>query len=91
MNKELFAKNINISALRSISILKTLIRGGMIMDITLDVARTSINLSEFKVQQAIDISMLKKTMETQEMQAENLIKDLPESLQLTGSIIDVKA
>jgi len=63
----------------------------MIMDITLDVARTSINLSEFKVQQAIDISMLKKTMETQEMQAENLIKDLPESLQLTGSIIDVKA
>ena len=61
------------------------------MEITLDIARASMSLSEFRFQHAIDIAMLKKTMEMQELQAEYLISKLPEVAPPSGSIIDVKA
>ena len=61
------------------------------MSIVMDVTNSSISLSEIKFRQAIDIAMLKKTMELQELQVEYLVKDLPDVAPPSGSIIDVKA
>jgi len=61
------------------------------MSIVMDVANASISMSEFKFRQAIDIAMLKKTIELQELQVEYLINDLPDVTPPSGSIIDVKA
>ena len=61
------------------------------MSVAMDIASASINLNEFRLKQAVEISMLKKTMELQELQVEYLIKDLPDIAAPSGSIIDVKA
>jgi hypothetical protein len=61
------------------------------MSIVTDIASASINLSELKFKQAVDIAMLKKSIEMQELQAEFLINDLPGAAPQSGSIIDVKA
>jgi len=57
----------------------------------MDVASASMSINEFKFKQAVDVAMLKKTIELQELQAEYLIKDLPDIQPPSGSIIDVKA
>jgi len=63
----------------------------MIMSIELSIARASMGLNEFKMQQAVQIEMLKKTMEMQEMQIQSLIGKLPDIPSVTGSIVDTKA
>lgn len=61
------------------------------MSIELSIARASMGLNEFKMQQAVQIEMLKKTMEMQEMQIQSLIGKLPDIPSVTGSIVDTKA
>jgi len=61
------------------------------MSIEMSIARTAITLNEMKLQQAVHFSMLKKTMELQEMQMETLIGKLPEVAAPAGSFIDTKA
>ena len=61
------------------------------METTLDAARTGMSLSELRFQQAIEIAMLKKTMELQELQADYLVNQLPDVTLPSGSLIDVKA
>ena len=61
------------------------------MSIEMSIARTAIALNEMKLQQAVHYSMLKKTMELQEMQMETLIGKLPEVALPSGSIVDTKA
>lgn len=59
------------------------------MSIELSIARASMDLSEFRVQQAVDIAMVKKTMELQEQQIESLISNLPAVAPPSKNIIDV--
>ena len=61
------------------------------MSITLDIARASMARSELKVKQAVDISMMKKSMELQETQLQALVNQLPNVAALSGSKIDTKA
>ena len=61
------------------------------MSITLDIARTSMALSEYKVQQAVDISMIKKSMEVQEQQMESLLSQISGVVPSVGSKIDTRA
>ena len=60
------------------------------MSIEMSIARTAMTMSEFKLQQAVNIEMLKKTMELQEMQVSSLIGRLPD-ISSAGNIIDTKA
>jgi len=59
------------------------------MSIELSIARASMDLSEFRIQQAIDITMIKKNMELQEQQIESLISNLPAVTPPSRNIIDV--
>ena len=61
------------------------------MSIEMSIARTSMSLSEFKLQQALQTEMMKKTMEMQEMQIQSLISKLPDVTSAAGSIVDTKA
>ena len=61
------------------------------MSITLDIARTGMALSEYKVQQAVDISMIKKSMEVQEQQMESLLSQISGVVPSVGSKIDTRA
>ena len=60
------------------------------MDIILDIARASLNLGEVRAQQSVDVALMRKTIEFVEVQAENLIDVMPNTLSLSGNIIDVK-
>lgn len=60
------------------------------MSMELSIARASMDLSEFKVQQAVDIAMIKKTMEVQEQQIESLISNLPDVVPPSKHFVDVK-
>ena len=60
------------------------------MSIEMSIAQASMSMSEFKLQQAVDLTMIKKTMELQEMQIESLISNLPDVAPPSQSIIDVK-
>jgi len=48
-------------------------------------------LSEYKVQQAVDISMIKKSMEVQEQQMESLLSQISGVVPSVGSKIDTRA
>ena len=61
------------------------------MSIEMSIARTAMSINEFKLQQAANIEMLKKTMELQEMQVEALIGKLPDVAMPSGSMIDTRA
>ena len=61
------------------------------MSIEMSIAQASMRLNEFKLQQAADIAMIKKTMELQELQIESLISNLPDVAPPCQSTIDVKA
>ena len=61
------------------------------MSIELSIARASMNLCDFKVQQAVDIEMIKKTMDIQEQQIESLISNLPVVAPPPMHKIDVRA
>jgi len=61
------------------------------MSITLDIARASMSLSEMKVKQAVDVSMMKKSMDLQEKQMESIIAGLSVVASMSGRIIDTKA
>ena len=61
------------------------------MSIELSIARASMNLSEFKAQQAVDVAMIKKTMDIQEQQIESLLSNLPAVAPPPMHKIDVKA
>lgn len=61
------------------------------MSITLDVARMSMALSEFKFKQAVDISMVKKSMELQEQQIEALLSKISDAAPVSGGKIDTRA
>ena len=69
----------------------TILKRRQNMDIVSSVAQTSMSLSAFKVQQSVDIAMLKKTMELQELEIECLLGKMPDITQAVGSIIDVRA
>ena len=61
------------------------------MNITLDIARTSMALSEYKFKQSVDVSMIKKSMELQEKQIESLLIKLSDTVPPDGIKIDTKA
>ena len=65
------------------------------MDLVSSIASASMSISQFKVQQAVQVSMLKKTMDSQEAAMTALVQDMLPSVnvtpQTTGNIIDVFA
>ena len=65
--------------------------GGWNMSIEMSIARAATAMNEFKLQQALQIEMLKKTMELQELQVSALIGKLPDISGAAGGIVDVKA
>lgn len=66
------------------------------MDLTMSIASASMTLSEFKTQQALDVTMMRKVMDLQEVQALSLIESIPEMPNvpdptgMTGRMIDVR-
>jgi len=61
------------------------------MSIEMSIANTAMKMSEMKVQQAVNIEMIKKAMEVQELELAALIGKLPDVSASHGGIIDVKA
>ena len=61
------------------------------MSITLDIARTSMALSEYKFKQAVDVSLIKKSIDLQEQQIESLISKISDVVPSSGGKIDTKA
>lgn len=65
------------------------------MDLVSSIASASMSLSQFKVQQSVQISMLKKTMDTQEAAMTALVQDMMPSASVappsSGHIVDVLA
>jgi hypothetical protein len=62
------------------------------MDLTMSIASLSTQISQSNLSQAVDIAMMKKTMETQEASAENLIQMLSSAVPPSfGHKIDVRA
>ena len=61
------------------------------MSIEMSIANAAMSLNQIKLQQAVHIEMLKKTMELQELQITSLISQLPDVSGPSGGIIDVKA
>jgi len=61
------------------------------MSFEMSIVRAAMTMNEFKLQQAVNISMLKKTMELQELSILPLICALPDVTPPSESIIDVKA
>ena len=61
------------------------------MSYDMSIARAAMTMNEFKLQQAVNIEMLKKTMELQELSILPLISQMPNAAPPSGSVIDVKA
>jgi len=66
-------------------------KGGLYMSYDMSIARAAMTMNEFKLQQAVNIEMLKKTMELQELSILPLISQMPNAAPPSGSVIDVKA
>ncbi len=62
------------------------------MDLTMSIAAMSMSMSTAKVQQQVNISMLKKSMENQETSAANLLNMIKTpAVMKPGSTFDVYA
>jgi len=61
------------------------------MSIEASIANASMSLNAFKLQQAVEISVMKKTMELQELQIQALISNLPDVAPPSANVLDVKA
>ena len=61
------------------------------MSIEMSIARTAMSMNEMKLQQAVNVEMLKKTMELQELEAATLIDKLSNVPSPTGNILDTRA
>lgn len=60
--------------------------------ITMDIAKLSIMMSQSQLKQQASISVMKKTMDHAEMQSEQMIRMLEQSVQPhLGGTIDVRA
>lgn len=57
----------------------------------MDIAQTSMSLSKFQIKQAVDISMIKKTMDLQEQQIGALINQMSKVVPAAGTKIDTRA
>ncbi len=61
------------------------------MDITMSIATLSTQMSQASLNQSVDISMVKKTMETQESSANNLLEMISTATPSFNHKIDIKA
>ena len=61
------------------------------MNISVNAAQATTALNKFQIKQAVDISMIKKTMDLQESQFDALISQMSGVMSSSGARIDTRA